>query len=384
MYFVSKSEFIQLFADSFSKKITWSDFLHKYNVESGKTMIPLLKYAKIHEIPESDLRNILHHLHTKEEYLGRFYDTSLKPLLPTTITEKPMPLSNINNNAEVKYKNMIRNMYYKDILKNTKSGINNVKSFLSVLDDLYNHNIIDYKILTPSARFYTKNGRIGSVFSSFYFRASILNPYVIYSLNQRVLKGTRIFTPTLGWSSYCYGFMECPNVIEYVGNDIIPSVCKKTQKFARTFYPDKKTDIWCEPSEDLMTNPEFMREYKNHFDVVFFSPPYYRLEIYPGKKQSTERYKTYEEWLQGYWEKTIQLCWHVLQPGGRLCYIVSNYQESEHPDLHLVRDMIAVTKENGFIKKGMIHPMWNKTVEVNVDPGDNHENICIFVKKSRK
>lgn len=381
MYFVSKTDFIDVFLDN--RKMTWSYFLTNYKVETGRTIIPLKKYAKSHEIPVSDLRELFNHIQIREEYLGRFYDTSLMPLLPLSITEKPMPLSNINNNSEVKYKNIIRNMYYKDILENTKSGINNVKSFLTVLDDLYNNQLIDYKILTPSARFYTKNGRIGSVFSSFYFRASILNPYVIYSLNERILKGTRIFTPTLGWSSYCYGFMECPNVIEYVGNDIISSVCKKTEKFARKFYPDKETTIWCEPSEDLLTNTKFMREYKNHFDVVFFSPPYYRLEIYPGKKQSTMRYKTYEEWLRGYWEKTIQMCWHVLQPGGRLCYIVSNYQETENPEINLVRDMVNVTKQNGFMKKGAIRPMWNKTVAVNVDTGDNHENICLFVKSTK-
>lgn len=382
MYFVTRSDFIGLFSGY--PKMSWSDFLSNYRVESGRTLIPLKKYAKTHEIPVEDLRVLFNHIENREEYLGRFYDTSLKPLLPLSIRESPMLLANINNNAEVKYKNVIRNMYYKDILKNTKSGIDNVKSFLTVLDDLYNHRVIDYKILTPSARFYTKNGRIGSVFSSFYFRASILNPYVIYSLNHRLLKGTRIFTPTLGWSSYCYGFMECPHVIEYVGNDIIPSVCKKTEKFARTFYPEKASTIWCEPSENLLTHPAFMRKYKNYFDVVFFSPPYYRLELYPGKKQSTERYQTYEEWLQGYWEKTIQMCWHVLEPGGRLCYIISNYQESERPNINLVQDMVEITKKHGFAKKGAIRPMWNKTVAVNVDTGDNHENICLFVKKSTK
>jgi len=382
MYFVTRSDFIGLFSGY--PKMSWSDFLSNYRVESGRTLIPLKKYAKTHEIPVEDLRVLFNHIENREEYLGRFYDTSLKPLLPLSIRESPMLLANINNNAEVKYKNVIRNMYYKDILKNTKSGIDNVKSFLTVLDDLYNHRVIDYKILTPSARFYAKNGRIGSVFSSFYFRASILNPYVIYSLNHRLLKGTRIFTPTLGWSSYCYGFMECPHVIEYVGNDIIPSVCKKTEKFARTFYPEKASTIWCEPSENLLTHPAFMLKYKNYFDVVFFSPPYYRLELYPGKKQSTERYQTYEEWLQGYWEKTIQMCWHVLEPGGRLCYIISNYQESERPNINLVQDMVEITKKHGFAKKGAIRPMWNKTVAVNVDTGDNHENICLFVKKSSK
>jgi len=377
MYFISKTEFIQLFNGT---TITWSYFLNNFMVASGKTTTPLKQYAKSHEIPVEDLRDLFQHIITNKEYLGRFYDTSLKPLLPVAITDKPMAITTINNNSEVKYKNIIRNMYFEDILKNTSSGMENVKTFLTVLDNLYNRRSIDYKLLTPSARFYTKKGRIGSVFSSFFFRASILNPYVIYSLNHRLLKGTRVFTPTLGWSSYCYGFLECPYVTEYVGNDIIPNVCKKTATFAKTYYPEKQVKIWCKPSEDLLKSAEFMRKYKQYFDVVFFSPPYYRLEIYPGKNQSTERYKTYEEWLQGYWENTVKLCWHILQPGGRLCYIISNYKEGGNQSLDLIRDMNSITSKIGFNKKGRIHPLWNKTVNVNVNEGDNHESICLFIR----
>ena len=291
-----------------------------------------------------------------------------------------MSLTQLNNNEQVKYKNIVRNMYFEDILKKTQSGMENIKTYMNVLDDLYNNYIIDYKLLTPSARFYTKEGRIGSVFSSFYFRASILNPYVIYSLNMKLLHGIRIFTPTLGWTSYCYGFLECPDVVEYVGNDIIPSVCKNTKTFSRINYPNKHVDIWCQPSEDLLINTKFMRSYKGHFDVVFFSPPYYRLELYEGKNQSTTRYSSYEEWLHGYWENTIQLCWHVLAPGGRLCYIISNYKQKDNTSVNLIKDMNIITKKVGFKQKGRIMPMWNKTVAVNVDTGDNHESICLFIR----
>jgi hypothetical protein len=88
-----------------------------------------------------------------------------------------------------------------------------------------------------------KKGRLGSVFSSYYFRASIMNPYLVYSLNHSLLKGTKIFTPTLGWTSYCYGFLECPMVKEYVGTDVIKSVYDKTCKFIKENYKEKQTDI---------------------------------------------------------------------------------------------------------------------------------------------
>jgi hypothetical protein len=135
-----------------------------------------------------------------------------------------MPKTHLDNNTKVNYKNVIRHLHFRNILQKTKSGLQGLPSFLDVLFDLYIRNVIDYKILTPSALHYLEAGRIGSVFSSFYFRASIMNPYLVFSLNQRVLKGTRIFTPTLGWSSYAYGFAECPQVEEYVGVDVITDV----------------------------------------------------------------------------------------------------------------------------------------------------------------
>jgi hypothetical protein len=102
-------------------------------------------------------------------------------------------------------------------------------------------------------------------------------------------------------------------------------VCKKTAEFAAKFYGAKKTTIFCEPSENLLGRGTFRQKYKEYFDVVFFSPPYYRLEMYSGKNQSTEQYKSYEEWLEKYWGATMELCHWVLQKGGKMCYILSGY-----------------------------------------------------------
>jgi hypothetical protein len=283
-----------------------------------------------------------------------------------------------DNNNESLCKNLIRNIHYKDILQNTKSGIENIPTFIDMLKDLYLKNIIDYKILTPSSLFYMKNGRLGSVFSSYYFRASILNPHLIYSLNHSFLKGTKIFTPTLGWSSYCYGFLECPHVLEYVGTDVIPQVCKKTKILASIVAPEKTTTIYCKPSEDLFESSEFMNRYREHFDVVFFSPPYYKLEMYEGGEQSTQRYKTYEEWLAGYWEKTIQLCHHVLETRGKICYILSGYgSENTKEQYDLLSDMNNITKK--YFKFHSQQPMYNKNVNV-TKHRETGEQIMVFVK----
>jgi len=145
---------------------------------------------------------------------------------------------------------------------------------------------------------------------------------------------------------------------------------------AKTLAPHVKTNILCEPSEDLLLSKSFMTMYKEQFDVVFFSPPYYRLELYSGGEQSTDRYKTYEEWLQNYWLKTVQLCHHVLEEGGRLCYILSGYGSKENYDL--LHDMNNITRTLFTLQCEF--PMKNKDVHVTKHKVTN-EMIMIFVKK---
>ena len=377
MHIITQSQFIRLFHTPKQQNTTYLEFTQKAQVQTSSGLIPLKQYVKNRKIPAADIRKLYENICNRDEYLARFYKKSMQPA-PLTITEPPMSIRNINNNTASQYKNIIRNLYYIDILKNTKSGLENLPSFLSVLENLYLHNIIDYKILTPSARHYINEGRIGSVFSSLFFRASIMNPYLVYSLNHHILKGSRIFTPTLGWSSYCYGFMECPLVTHYVGVDVIPKVCKTTTEFAKQFYPSKYTDIYCQPSESLLDDPIFIRKYSQWFDVVFFSPPYYRLELYSGQKQSTSQYPTYEKWLDGYWTKTIRLCHRVLKKGGCLCYIISDYKDGER-EISLVHDTNKITQKLGF-KLQRVLKMHNKSVAVNLNQDENDERICIFTK----
>ena len=317
--------FLKMFSGN---NITEKQFFNKAQVRVGDKLHPLDEYIKIKKIHKNDIKTLFHLIQNRDDYLIRFYNMSLRVQPSNYVIHNqvsPMKSKAMNNNEYPLFKNFIRNLHMLDILQNTKSGIENIPTYMDVLKDLYLKNIIDYKILTPSSLHYMNEGRLGSVFSSYYFRASIMNPYLVYSLNHSLLKGTKIFTPTLGWTSYCYGFLECPSVVEYVGTDVISSVCKKTAQCAKHHSPNVDVKIYCKPSEQLFKSKVFMDNYKNHFDVVFFSPPYYRLELYDGENQSTSKYDTYEKWLDKYWSTTIQLCQHVLQPRGRLCYILSGY-----------------------------------------------------------
>lgn len=374
---------IEDFIKQFHKKnenMTFTEFKTNGKVKIGEKMRPLKEYVLEKKIENQDLKLLFENIKTRDEYLTRFYNLSLR-IQPDKIhiNIPPMKRNHMNNNHETMFKNIIRNIHYKGILLETESGIENNPTYMKMLLDLYLRNIIDYKLLTPSAIFYMKNGRLGSVFSSYYFRASIMNPYLVYSLNKSILKGTRIFTPTLGWSSYCYGFLECPEVVEYVGTDVIQDVCSKTEQLCKSHINRVKYEIFCKPSEDLLNTKSFIDKYKNHFDVVFFSPPYYKLELYKGGKQSTDRYNTYEEWLENYWLATIQLCHRVLEKGGRLCYILSDYGSiNTKNQFELLSDMNNITKKYFHLKN--IQPMFNKNVNV-TSHRDTNEKIMIFEKK---
>ena len=259
---ITLEEFLNLFKTK--KPATLQDFLKHAQVRSGDKLILLREYRLKHEIDLDDIKLLFHHIQHKNEYLTRFYNMSLRVHETLKIDEIPMKNKHMNNNELVVYKNIIRNLFYLEILKNTESGMENVPSYMNVILDFYTKNIIDYKILTPSAIFYMKNGRLGSVFSSFYFRASIMNPYLVFSLNKKVLKGTKIFTPTLGWCSYFHGFAES-GITDYVGIDVIPSVCDTATEFAKQYYPHIKTQIICSPSEKVFTDKKFTKKYKEYF-----------------------------------------------------------------------------------------------------------------------
>lgn len=378
MDLITIDDFLQIFQSSPADNMNLDDFIDKYKVVTGNKEHKLKDYMKGKAVNREHLQLILENIQNRQKYLKRFYNMSLRVNNKNdTIHNNITAMNSIfDNNKGVIYKNLIRNMHFWDILQNTKSGFENTPTYMNIIMDLYKNNKIDYKILTPSALHYIKNGRIGSVFSSFYFRASILNPYLIYSLNVNVLKGTKIFTPTLGWSSYAKGFIESPDVIEYVGTDVIPDVCKKTKQLLENF--EIKSDIYCKPSEDLYKSKTFLKKYREHFDVVFFSPPYYRLELYQSDNQSTTRYKDYQDWLTKYWESTIKLCHHVLEKHGKMCYILSDYgSKNTSQKFDLVNDMNDIAKKH--FQLTSIQTMQNKNVH-STKHRETGEQIIIFTK----
>jgi len=165
-------------------------------------------------------------------------------------------------------------------------------------------------------------------------QASIFSPQVykslVHKLNEYYTadKKQKILIPTASWgspvialeSSSLYSDMHivdvqqdvldtCHELFNFIHNDTIFNT------FFETEYPTLKT--FCTPSEKMTSVVD------NDYDKIFFCPPYYDLELYGGSDyQSTTMYDTYDDWLVGYWEKTVQESYKVLKNNGIFSFVI--------------------------------------------------------------
>jgi DNA modification methylase len=82
----------------------------------------------------------------------------------------------------------------------------------------------------------------------------------------------------------------------------------------------KKVKLICSPAEDV--NVESVR---NQCDFAFTSPPYFCTEIYSEEDtQSCNRYKTGENWRDGFLAPTMRLQYAALKQGSIACMNVAD------------------------------------------------------------
>ena len=83
-------------------------------------------------------------------------------------------------------------------------------------------------------------------------------------------------------------------------------------------------------------------------DFAFSCPPFYAVEVYSDEPtQSINKFKTYNEWLDGYVKPTIKNIYKALKVGGKFGIDIFNffYKAKKYP---FVDDVIRIAKEEGF------------------------------------
>jgi hypothetical protein len=413
---ISKEEFTKRFTVMYVKPQTLAQIFSLS--PSGRGGKPLIKN------PETDKRYINRDhvveyfyeilIRNRKKYLSLFYEAYFQFKDPDTMKWKGINLLSDKDGLKVvslqkndPSRRLIRNLFYMELLHLT-SVTNTVKSHVSfweALDNMYNKLQLEDRFFAPSSIDLflrdkgTKRERDSGIreinYNNLFYllqayqpKASIFNPYSIKWIMDNIIdhylgyKGKRIFTPVLSWGSYMAAFMHS-DYEEYVGVDVMPSVCDKVEFLAdwyreKSKYAHKKTKIYCQPSETMLTDQQFLGQYTGYFDSILICPPYYDMEIYHEGPQSIELYPDYNQWLQMYWGQTVNMCSKVIKPGGIFAMIANDYATLDGDTYPLVQDLGDRVQK--YFTPVETYYLQNRTSPLRVNTKDRTERLFIYRK----
>tara|TARA_Y100001973_G_C5130610_1_gene297552 strand:- start:46 stop:1047 length:1002 start_codon:yes stop_codon:yes gene_type:complete len=126
----------------------------------------------------------------------------------------------------------------------------------------------------------------------------------------------KIYDPCGGWGDRLSGALASDCELYYC-RDVNPMVfcgyALQQQAYksnTKTYFEYKGSEIDC-PKEKF-------------FDLVFTSPPYFKIEKYQGNLQSHQKYKKFNEWLKGFLFPMLHNAWLSLQENGVMAINISD------------------------------------------------------------
>jgi hypothetical protein len=286
--------------------------------------------------------NFIHDDEPLIEYFNKrlaYKDVKGVSVVPVTRKE----IKNSSNNTRV-----IRNIHLESILNCTESDGMNLKfayktaletgkinkffTMPSVFEGAYHKNYVAF-IVTAK----TVTGQV-SVFSPSVYKTLLeqTDKYVDASVGKQ-----KLLIPSASWSSPILATVTNNNYSDIHIVDVQSKVLDVTKDLYDHLHPGIFFDApyqlktFCVPSERMS---EVIDE---KYDKVFFCPPYYDLELYPGDNQSTEFHPTYETWLEEYWKRTVKECSKLLKQGGVFSFVMGALCR-ERP---LASDMLKIAEE---------------------------------------
>ena len=141
------------------------------------------------------------------------------------------------------------------------------------------------------------------------------------------LRSKNVLDFSAGWGDRLSGFYASETAEYYVGIDPRKEnhpIYNEQSEFYDThksmFEPKKKVEFICSPAEEV----DFTK-YKDTFDTVFTSPPYFNVERYSyDDTQSWVKYKEINEWNEQFLQRTLKNLWCSVKSGGYLLVNISD------------------------------------------------------------
>lgn len=164
-----------------------------------------------------------------------------------------------------------------------------------------------------------------------------------------------IVDPCAGWGGRLLGSLCVPRSghVRYYGTDpekrnkpAYEGLTRRINVWLKREIPGKRTGrIFYQPFEDWMVSKS-AKKLRGMVDLVFTSPPYFSAENYntDNRKQSANRYTSYDEWRELFYRRLVQGAYDLLKPGGHFVLNIANVAEAKH----LERDARTLAKEVGF------------------------------------
>lgn len=185
-----------------------------------------------------------------------------------------------------------------------------------------------------NCKFFEENPKTALVLRK--YLPSQFRPSITKHLIER-FKPQSFYDPCAGWGDRLTAAMACqvPNI--YL-RDVNPlAFCGYTQQ-VKNFCP-----IGCEVKMELFgcENPSGLTD----IDLIFTSPPYFKVEFYQGELQSFRKFKKFPDWLDGFLFKMIQNCLDSLSSTGTFILNVSDVY-ANHEYNRIVQPILDTFSKN--------------------------------------
>ena len=273
------------------------------------------------------------------------------------IDVKPVMILPIENNI-INHKSnntrLIRNINLQDIM-NCEGA--DGKSIKNIYKDALEHGKIDRCMTVPSVFKDSYNGNYDTFVVTMktvsgqmsVFSPTVYNSLLIETDKYVENKKQKLLIPSASWASPILATMNSKNYTELHIVDVQSEVLKTSEELFKHIHTG---DLLHEPPYDLKTfcvpSEKMTDVIEKEYDKVFFCPPYYDLELYGGSElQSTSLYKTYEEWLDLYWRKTVNECDSVLNSNGLFCFVMGRFCRG----YEMGNDMKTIAEEKFTLKQ---------------------------------
>ena len=186
----------------------------------------------------------------------------------------------------------------------------------------------------------------------------------------------RVYDYSMGYGGRLLGTLASNMRYNYVGID------PNTETFEYLNYLNSliKSSIGSTGELHCSTSEEYEPE---DIDLAFSSPPYFNLEKYSDEDtQCMVRYKTLDEWFDGYVTPSIQQIHRGLNREGVFATNMADYKTTKE-EFKVVERWIQTAEKIGFKYNGMIKMMLNTRPGVGNDKLEGREKwegVYVFKK----